>query len=124
MRFLLDAQLSPALCQYIADRFTVEVNHVSEFGLVPVSDMEIFLYAREHQATVITKDRDFLELSRRHGPPPQVVWIRSGNTSNAMMKRSLNQMFPDVLRLLSEGEAIVELRGYIDQAGPPEKLAN
>jgi hypothetical protein len=86
----LDAQLSPALCQYIADRFTVEVN------------------------------RDLLELSRRHGPPPQVVWIRSGNTSNAILRRSLNGMFPDVLRLLSEGEAIVELRGIIEWAVAPE----
>jgi predicted nuclease of predicted toxin-antitoxin system len=120
MRFLLDAQLSPALCQYIADRFSVEVNHVIAVGLVPASDMEIFRYAREHQAIVITKDRDFLELSRQHGTPPQVICIRSGNTSNAMMKWSINAMFPDVLRLLSEGEGIVELRCFVDRAGAPE----
>jgi predicted nuclease of predicted toxin-antitoxin system len=118
MRFLLDAQI--ALCRYITDRFAVDVNHISEFGLVLGSDLEIFRYARECQATVITKDRDFLELSRRHGPPPQVVWIRSGNTSNAMLRRSLDGLFPDVLRLLSEGEAIVELRGIIEWAGAPE----
>jgi hypothetical protein len=37
-----------------------------------------------------------------------------------MLRRSLDGLFPDVLRLLSEGEAIVELRGIIEWAGAPE----
>jgi predicted nuclease of predicted toxin-antitoxin system len=31
---------------------------------------------------VVTKDDDFAKLLGQHGPPPQVVWLRSGNVTN------------------------------------------
>lgn len=119
MKFWLDAQLSPALAPYISERFVVEVTHISSLGLINASDREIYQLAREQQVVIITKDRDFFDLSRRFGPPPQVVWIRSGNTSNAMMRYTLDTKFADVLRLLSEGEAIVELHGVVEVVWAP-----
>ncbi|HUA17996.1 MAG TPA: DUF5615 family PIN-like protein [Bryobacteraceae bacterium] len=113
MKFWLDAQLSPALAPYISERFLVEVTHVGSLGLLHATDKDIYNLAKEQQVVIITKDRDFLDLSRRFGPPPQVVWVRSGNTSNAMMRYTLDGRFADVLRLLSDGEAVVELRGQI-----------
>lgn len=113
MKFWLDAQLSLALAPFISERFQVEVTHVGSLGLLHAADRDIYKLAQEQQVVIITKDRDFLDLSSRFGPPPQVVWVRSGNTSNAMMRRTLDGSFAYVLRLLSEGEAVVELRGSI-----------
>jgi len=125
MKFWLDAQLSPALASYISERFEVELTHIVSLGLLHATDTHIFNSAKEQQATVITKDRDFLDLSRRFGPPPQVVWLRSGNTSNAAVRKTLDARFADVLRLLSEGEAVVELHGirkWVERpsVNPPE----
>ena len=41
--------------------------------------------------------------------PPQVIWLRCGNTSNARLKLLLSQALPAVLPLLEAGEPIVEI---------------
>jgi hypothetical protein len=35
----------------------------------------------------MTKDRDFVEMLQRLGPPPKVAWVTCGNTSNARRTR-------------------------------------
>ena len=57
----------------------------------------------------MTKDRDFVQLLTRIGPPPQIIWITCGNTSNARMREILKQTFTNALVLLREGEPFVEI---------------
>lgn len=57
----------------------------------------------------MSKDRDFLKLIEQHGPPPQLIWITSGNTSNARMRQILSDTLLKVKELLEGGEAIVEI---------------
>ena len=71
---------------------------VRELGLRDASDPEIFRRARAANAVVMTKDRDFIRLLDEQGPPPQVIWLRLGNSSNA------------ALQLLRSGEPWVEIR--------------
>lgn len=56
---------------------------VRELGLRNARDRDIFFEARTADAVVITKDADFISLLRQLGPPPRVIWLRCGNTSNA-----------------------------------------
>jgi len=58
---------------------------------------------------VMTKDRDFVDLLERLGPPPQVVWITCGNTSNRTMRAILSKALPEALSLLRAGEPLVEI---------------
>lgn len=71
---------------------------VRELGLRDASDPEIFRRARAARSVVMTKDRDFIRLLDEQGPPPQVIWLRLGNSSNA------------ALQLLRSGEPWVEIR--------------
>ena len=57
----------------------------------------------------MTKDRDFLNLLDLHGPPPRVIWITMGNTSNAPMRTVLDQVLAQALVSLREGESMVEI---------------
>ena len=50
-----------------------------------------------------------MQLLTRAGPPPQVIWITCGNTSNARMREILEQTFTNALVLLREGEPFVEI---------------
>jgi predicted nuclease of predicted toxin-antitoxin system len=109
LKVWLDAQLSPSLASWISRRFKVEAFAIREVGLRDAMDAEIFEAARRANAIVVTKDRDFLELLARRGPPPKVIWVTSGNTSNARMKRVLAKSFPRAIDLLSAGESLVEL---------------
>src|SRR5438128_227443 len=81
----LDAQLPPALVAWMAATFLVDVRAVRDLGLRDAKDLEIFQAARNAQAVVMTKDSDFVELLDRLGPPPQIVWVTCGNTTNARL---------------------------------------
>jgi predicted nuclease of predicted toxin-antitoxin system len=105
----VDAQLSPALAPWITLNFGIESFSVKRLGMVNATDPAIFDAARSANAIVLTKDADFSLLLERLGPPPQVLWVRCGNTSKAHVQRILTATFPDALRLLRAGEPLVEI---------------
>ena len=105
----IDAQLSPALAPWIAEHFKIEAFSVKYLGYRDANDRHIFDAAREAGAVVMTKDGDFLRLLEQHGPPPQILWVTLGNTSNARIKEALEHTFQGAMALLESGEALVEL---------------
>lgn len=109
MRLWLDAQLSPQLARWISARFSVEASCVGDVGLRDAGDEEIFFAAREAGSVVMTKDQDFVVLLDRLGPPPRVLWVTCGNTSNARMRLLLERVWEEAMRLLGAGEALVEI---------------
>lgn len=111
MTIWIDAQISPALAAWLTNHFGVEALSLRDLNLVRASDPEIFFAARQADAVVLTKDRDFVDLVRRHGPPPRVVWVTCGNTSNREMVEVLSRTFPAACQLLTSGEAMVEIKG-------------
>lgn len=78
-------------------------------GLRDATDHEIFAAAKSTGAIVMTKDIDFVDLVVKHGPPPQVLWITCGNTSNTSLKRLLTLTLSTALELLRAGEPLVEI---------------
>ena len=112
MKLWIDAQLSPALARWITDHFDgLEAVAVRELGLRDAEDAEIFQAARQANAVVVSKDSDFVDLVNRLGPPPQVLWIRCGNTSNAQMRTILSNTLAAAVDLLHQGERLVEISG-------------
>ena len=112
MKLWVDAQLSPALAQWIAENFAdIEVIAVRDLGLRDAEDPVIFDSARNADATVMTKDSDFLELQKRLGAPPKIIWVTCGNTSNARLKGILSASLQNAVELLEGGEVLVEIRG-------------
>jgi predicted nuclease of predicted toxin-antitoxin system len=109
MTIWIDAQLSPALAKWVAANFSVEAYAVRDLGLRQAIDSVIFMAARGASAVVMSKDSDFVNLLDQHGPPPQVIWVTCGNTSNARMKEILLQKLQPALRLLDMGEQLVEI---------------
>lgn len=60
----------------LADLF--ECVHVRQFGLNrEASDESIFAFAKRQGYTIVTADRDFLELAELHGVPPQVIRLEA-----------------------------------------------
>jgi len=111
MKLWLDAQLPPLLAEWINQQgFGVQASAVRELGLRDATDPEIFQAARTVDALVMTKDRDFVHLLDRHGPPPQVIWMRMGNCSNSALQQMLDRTLPQALVLLQSGEPWVEIR--------------
>ena len=82
----VDAQLSPTLAKWITSEFGHPAQSVRDIGLRNAKDRQIFDAARQAKAFVLTKDADFAELVERLGPPPGVIWLTCGNTSNEALR--------------------------------------
>ena len=111
MKVWLDAQLSPVLANWMRATFDLTVFPMRDLGMLTGSDEQIFMRARKEADIVITKDKDFVALLERLGPPPQLIWITMGNTSNVRMKKVLQVRFPEALEMFAKGEALVEITG-------------
>jgi predicted nuclease of predicted toxin-antitoxin system len=105
----IDAQLSPALARWISETFGVAAQAVRDLGLREAKDLIIFHAAREAGAVIMSKDSDFVLLLERFGPPPQVLWVTCGNTSNARRREILLKSFPEARTRLEQGEPLVEI---------------
>jgi predicted nuclease of predicted toxin-antitoxin system len=108
-RFLIDAQLPPGLAVHLRERGHL-AEHVNRVRLGGTSDRAIWNHAKRQQAILITKDEDFLALSRGDPSGPQIVWIRIGNISNDALWRRIGPVIDEVIGALEAGERVVEIR--------------
>ena len=108
MRFLVDAQLPPALARYLAARqHTAE--HVYDIGMGDAPDREVWHYASINNAVLVTKDDDFVTFRMAHDDGPAVVWIRLGNTTNRVLLEAMDKSVATIEKLLVEGERLIEV---------------
>lgn len=110
MRFVIDAQLPPALaCWLVAQGHHAE--HVADMDMAAASDNAIWQRAEQLGAVILTKDEDFAiwhEMRQPNGP--RVVWIRVGNTRKAELIRRVEKLLPLIIERLASGETLVEIR--------------
>lgn len=76
-RFLVDAQLPPALARKIA-AMGHEAEHLLELGLLESSDSQVWDYALANGAVIITKDEDFAIRASVGKASPSIVRVRIG----------------------------------------------
>jgi len=107
LRFLVDAQLPPALARRI-ETLGHSADHVFDCGLATASDDAIRTYATKIGAVIVTKDEDFV-VRRVLQEGPAVVWIRIGNTRRAELLRRIEADFIAIVAALERGETLVEL---------------
>ncbi len=63
MKIWVDAQLSPAIAQWLAATQGVEASAVRDLGLRHAEDSRIFFAARQQGAVIMSKDREFVDLA-------------------------------------------------------------
>lgn len=108
MRFLVDAQLPPALARYLEDRGHA-AEHVYDIGMGSASDRTIWDYASRENAVLVTKDDDFIMLRALEGDSPVIVWIRIGNTTRRALLARMDQHIETIEGLLRAGERLIEV---------------
>jgi predicted nuclease of predicted toxin-antitoxin system len=107
LRFLVDAQLPPALARRI-EALGYVAEHVADCGLATAADSAIRKYAASTDAVIITKDEDFaVHRLLQSGPP--VVWIRIGNTRRAELLRRIEADFSTIIVALERGDTLIEI---------------
>lgn len=108
MRFLVDAQLPPALARWLSENGQT-AEHVADLGLETASDDAIRIEAAQRGAVIVSKDEDFAIGTQILDSPGQVVWVRWGNVRSKELLRRWEAVWPAVLAALNRGEPLVEL---------------
>jgi predicted nuclease of predicted toxin-antitoxin system len=107
MRFLIDAQLPPGLCDWLAAR-GFEADHVTRVLGGQTPDAEIAAHARANGFILVSKDDDF---AFRFPPDDyQLVWLRCGNVTNRALSAWLGQRWTLLIERLKAGEGLIEVR--------------
>ena len=108
MRFLVDAQLPPALARFLVEHGH-EAEHVVDVGLLQAEDSAIWDYALRASAVIVTKDEDFATRITLDQRGPAIVWIRVGNATRRELLRRLEPLLSSIEATLNAGEKLVEI---------------
>ena len=109
MKFLVDAQLPPALARSLAASGH-EAVHVADVNLLNARDREIWKVATATGSVLVTKDEDFITMrALGTASDPAVVWVRIGNTTNRALIGRFMEFFPAILAALKRGESVVQI---------------
>ena len=107
MRFLIDAQLPPALCDWFHERGHDAV-HVRDALGGQTPDRAIADHAERLDFILVTKDDDF---QLRHPPIRyRLIWLRCGNITNRALRLWLDSVWAAIEVRLAQGDAMIEVR--------------
>ena len=108
MRFLVDAQLPPALARWLVAAGH-EAEHVGDVGLGGAKDHAIWAYAVSVGAVIVSKDEDFAQRKVMKNAGPQIVWIRRPNTRRRELLVWFGAVLPRMIDALERGESLIEM---------------
>lgn len=108
MRFIVDAQLPPALARWLAARGH-EAEHVADRRMGAASDAAIWDFALLAAAAIITKDEDFARRKTLTENGPAVIWIRLPNTRRRELLAWFESVLPEILLSLERGDTLIEV---------------
>lgn len=109
MRFLVDAQLPPALADWLGEK-GLAATPVREVGLRDSDDGSIWNFANSGGWTVVTKDEDFAVRCLALPRAPAAVWLRIGNCTNRVLFAWLEPLLSGIVERLEAGDRLVEVR--------------
>jgi predicted nuclease of predicted toxin-antitoxin system len=108
MRFIVDAQLPPALARWLAAHGH-HAEHVGDRNMGAASDTAIWEFALKENAAILTKDEDFAQRRVLTGQGPTVIWIRLPNTRRRELLDWFETVLPQILSALERGERLIEV---------------
>lgn len=112
MRFLVDAQLPPALARWL---FAAghDAEHVGDVGLGDASDSSIWSYALAAVGRYLRRRylqrRGFAQRKALEGGGPPIVWVRVPNTRKRELLAWFETMLSEILAALERGESLIEV---------------
>jgi len=108
VRFLVDAQLPPALARWLSANGH-EASHLLDHGLLVAADTRIWEKAERLGAFIVSKDEDFVHLRTLNPEGPPLVWVRVGNTTRRELLAWFSQLLPEIEGALLAGERLIEI---------------
>ena len=96
MKLLFDQNISYRITNILSNSFP-QAKHISQVGLLDLTDTGIWEYARQNGFCIVTFDSDYYDLSIVKGSPPKIIWLRIGNVTT----QRIAELLIDNLELIS-----------------------
>jgi predicted nuclease of predicted toxin-antitoxin system len=97
-----DTHISPAIAKWLNEQFEVNAISFYKLNFHTETDHSIFMKAKENNVVFMTKDKDFINLLATFKAPPYIIFLKTGNISNAELKNILTRSFQRSLDLITE----------------------
>jgi len=111
IKLLFDQNLSFRLVARLEKSYPDSV-HIASIGLDMASDKDVWTYAKNNNYTIVTKDSDFNELCTLYDFPPQIIWLRLGNSSVHTAQKVLEKYKDFISEVISKNTTgIIEING-------------
>jgi predicted nuclease of predicted toxin-antitoxin system len=101
IRFLIDENLPGTL----AARLSVPCMHATDLEERP-TDEALWVFAKSEDWIILTKDADFFDRLALQGPPPKVVWLRTGNRRRHAQDDFIAARMAMIIQLLGEADLV------------------
>lgn len=105
MRFVLDQNLKRGAARWFEEQ-GLDAVHVADHLTEEAPDADIVAFALRQGRIIVTRDRDFEALP---APASQVVLVRLGNCSNAVLIEAWETAWPAAQSALIRGDRLVEV---------------
>jgi predicted nuclease of predicted toxin-antitoxin system len=113
MKFIVDEQLPPLLCDWIQAK-GYDVVHILTLGSAnSISDSNVKALSMAEKRIVITKDEDFFNSYIFQKQPYKLIYITTGNIKNRDLLNIFREKFDKLTALISEHDVIEINRTYI-----------
>lgn len=104
MSLLFDQNFSRRLPVFLLNEYPGSV-HVIALGLSNADDRAVWTYAAANGLTIVSKDKDFIDLAAAHGPPPKLICLRIGNGPTSQIELLLRTRRAEVDAFLTDPSA-------------------
>ena len=91
----------------------LDVRHVLSLGK-SLSDTNIWDYAKEHDAVILTKDADFSHRISLSDPPPRIVRLQLGNLRYRDLVNFIEKVWPEIEKLLASAKLVNVLHDRLE----------
>ncbi len=108
MKYLVDAQLPPALARFLTSKGE-DVIHVLDVEMMESSDGMIWDYALQDNRIIITKDEDFQMRASVSTDFPIIIWVRIGNCTRKALLTFFDKKWEKIKSELETGAQLIEL---------------
>ena len=101
MKLLFDQNISSRIIPLLQEAFP-NCTQVTLEGLSNARDIDIWLWARKNDYSIVTFDSDFFDLITLKGYPPKIILLRLGNRRTKELAEELLKRRLIILDFLSD----------------------
>lgn len=113
MKFLVDAQLPRLLAKFLCDKGHNAVHTLELPDGNDTTDAEINRISLAENRVVISKDGDFYDSFTAQCEPYKLLYVRTGNLSNAALIDLFEKNLDKLIAELGSGSVVEVTRSYI-----------